>query len=68
MLEQQIKELSIKKENCNNKLKLSRLFWNMFFMQYDIYVDVSFLLSKTKLSVLAIWLQCYKYNKQTQRN
>ena len=40
MLEQQIKELSIKKENCNNKLKLSRLFWNMFVMQYDIYVDV----------------------------
>ena len=40
MLEHQIKELSLKKENCNNKLQLNRLFWNMYVMQYDIYVDV----------------------------
>ena len=35
MLEGQIKEFSIKKQNCNNTPELSRLFWNMFIMYFD---------------------------------
>ena len=39
MLEDQIKEFSIKKENFSSKSELSRLFYNMFVMYFDIYLD-----------------------------
>ena len=38
MIECQIKERSISKDDCSNKSELSTLFWNIFVM-YHIYLD-----------------------------
>ena len=52
MIERQIKEVSIYKNNCINKLKLRSLFSNMFVMYFDVYLDVSFfvILKKRKFT------------------
>ena len=39
MIKRQFKEVSISKGDCSNKSELSRLFWNIFVMYFNIYVD-----------------------------
>ena len=50
MIEHQTKEVSIKKDNCINKLELSSLFWNMSVMYFDVCLDGAFfaILKKSK--------------------
>ena len=56
MLERQIKELSIKKENCSKKSELSMLFWNMFVMYFDTCL-YGYVFELKKASILATLLQ-----------
>ena len=39
MIEHQIKEIPIWKDDCRSKSELSTLFWNIFVMYFNIYLD-----------------------------
>ena len=50
MIEHQIKDVPIIKDDCRVKSELNRLFWNIFVMYFNIYLDGSFfyILNKSK--------------------